>query len=61
MWTEQFAQIALVGPNARQVLERLSGMDVSKDALKFMEWTDGLLGGFDVRIFSNFILRGIKF
>ena len=49
--TEQFAQIALVGPNARQVLERLSGMDVSKDALKFMEWTDGLLGGFDVRIF----------
>ena len=31
--TEQFAQIAVVGPNARKVLEKLGGMDVSKDAL----------------------------
>lgn len=49
--TEQFAQIAVVGPNARQALERLGGMDVSKDALGFMEWADGTLGGFDARVY----------
>ena len=27
--TEQYAQIAVVGPNARKVLEKLGGMDVS--------------------------------
>ena len=49
--TEQFAQIAVVGPNARKVLEKLGGMDVSKDALGFMEWADGTIGGFDARVF----------
>ncbi|MEM7491196.1 MAG: glycine cleavage T C-terminal barrel domain-containing protein, partial [Pseudomonadota bacterium] len=49
--TEQFAQIAVVGPKARTVLEGLGGMDVSAEALPFMAWTDGTLGGFDVRIF----------
>ncbi len=49
--TEQFAQIAVVGPKARVLLERLGGMDVSADALPFMEWRDGQLGGFDVRAF----------
>ncbi|WP_204114709.1 sarcosine oxidase subunit alpha family protein [Shimia biformata] len=49
--TEQFAQIAVVGPNARKVLEKLGGMDVSKDALAFMEWKDGQLGGFDCRAY----------
>ncbi len=49
--TEQYAQIAVVGPNARAALERLGGMDVSKDALGFMEWADGTLGGFNVRIY----------
>ncbi|KIN64113.1 Sarcosine oxidase, alpha subunit family protein [Sulfitobacter noctilucicola] len=49
--TEQYAQIAVVGPNARQALERLGGMDVSKEALGFMEWTDGELGGFKVRVY----------
>lgn len=49
--TEQYAQIAVVGPKARKVLEKLGGMDLSKDALKFMEWTQGKLGGFDARIF----------
>jgi len=49
--TEQFAQIAVVGPNARRVLERLGGMDVSADALLFMGWADGQLGGFEVRVF----------
>ncbi|MEL6619718.1 MAG: sarcosine oxidase subunit alpha family protein [Pseudomonadota bacterium] len=49
--TEQYAQVAVVGPNARTALERLGGMDVSRDALGFMEWADGTLGGFDVRVY----------
>ncbi len=49
--TEQFAQIAVVGPNARKVLEKLGGMDVSAEALPFMEWRDGQIGGFDCRAY----------
>ena len=49
--TEQFAQIAIVGPNARRLLEKLGGMDVSAEALPFMGWADGNLGGFPVRVF----------
>ncbi|MEP1521916.1 sarcosine oxidase subunit alpha family protein [Ascidiaceihabitans sp.] len=49
--TEQYAQVAVVGPNARKALEALGGMDVSADALGFMEWKDGTLGGFDVRAY----------
>ena len=49
--TEQYAQIAVVGPNAGKVLEKLGGMDVSPEALGFMEWTDGTIGGFDARVF----------
>ena len=49
--TEQYAQIAVVGPNARKVLESLGGMDVSRDALGFMEWADGELSGIPVRVY----------
>jgi sarcosine oxidase subunit alpha len=49
--TEQLAQVAVVGPNARKVLEKLGGMDVSKDALPFMQWRDGTLGDFKVRVY----------
>ena len=49
--TEQYAQVAVVGPNARKALEALGGMDVSAGALGFMEWADGRLGGFDVRVY----------
>ena len=49
--TEQYAQVAVVGPNARAALEALGGMDVSRDALGFMEWADGTLGGFDARVY----------
>ncbi|MEM1374136.1 MAG: sarcosine oxidase subunit alpha family protein [Pseudomonadota bacterium] len=49
--TEQYAQIAVVGPKARAVLEKLGGMDVSADALPFMGWSDGDLGGFSVRAY----------
>ncbi len=49
--TEQYAQVAIVGPNARKMLEKIGGMDVSKEALPFMSWADGVLGGFPVRIY----------
>ncbi|MDK3072814.1 sarcosine oxidase subunit alpha family protein [Sedimentitalea sp. JM2-8] len=49
--TEQFAQVAVVGPNARKVLEKLGGMDVSAKTLPFMGWADGRIGGFDCRVY----------
>ncbi len=49
--TEQFAQIVVAGPKARDVLESVGGMDVSRAALPFMHWADGRLGGLPVRIF----------
>jgi len=49
--TEQYAQVAVVGPNARKCLDKLGGMDLSKNALGFMEWADGTLGGFKVRVY----------
>jgi sarcosine oxidase, subunit alpha len=49
--TEQYAQVAVVGPNARKLLQVLGGMDVSKEALPFMQWADGTLGGFPVRAY----------
>ena len=49
--TEQYGQIAVVGPNARKVLEKLGGMDVSKEALPFMAWADGHLTGIPVRAY----------
>ncbi len=50
--TEQFAQVAIVGPRARAVLEKLGGdIDLSREALPFMQWREGKLGGFDARVF----------
>ena len=49
--TEQYAQVAVVGPNARKLLEKLGGMDVSKETLPFMQWADGTLGGFPCRVY----------
>jgi len=49
--TEEYAQIAVVGPNARKLLEKMGGMDVSREALPFMEWRDGILGGFRARVY----------
>ncbi|SMX22419.1 sarcosine oxidase subunit alpha family protein [Boseongicola aestuarii] len=49
--TEQYAQVAVVGPNARKVLEKLGGMDVSKEALPFMQWAEGAIGQFSARVF----------
>lgn len=49
--TEQYAQIGVVGPKARDVLIKLGGMDLSKDALPFMQWAEGALGQFSARVF----------
>ena len=49
--TEQYAQIGVVGPNARKLLEKIGGVDVSREALGFMEWKDGNLGKYEARIF----------
>lgn len=49
--TEQYAQVAVVGPNARKLLQVLGGMDVSRETLPFMHWADGTLAGFPVRVY----------
>ncbi|MBZ4022849.1 sarcosine oxidase subunit alpha [Rhodobacter sp. TJ_12] len=49
--TEQYAQIAVVGPKARKLLEKLGGMDVSKEGMPFMTFKDGELAGFPVRVY----------
>ncbi|QQA41268.1 sarcosine oxidase subunit alpha family protein [Pelagovum pacificum] len=49
--TEQFAQIGVVGPKSRALLEKLGGMDLSAEAMKFMDWADGEIAGFPVRVF----------
>jgi len=49
--TEQFSQIAVVGPKARKVLEALGGLDASRDALPFMGFVEGELAGIKARVF----------
>ncbi|MEL7396971.1 MAG: sarcosine oxidase subunit alpha family protein [Pseudomonadota bacterium] len=49
--TEQFAQIAVVGPNARKTLEKLTEDDVSADALPFMAFKDITLAGISARAY----------
>ena len=49
--TEQWAQIAVAGPNARTLLERLGGMDIGSNDLSFMGWSEGTLAGIPARIF----------
>ncbi len=48
--TEQFAQVAVVGPKARDLLTKLGGVDVSKDALSFMGMCAGEMAGVPARI-----------
>lgn len=49
--TEQYAQVAIAGPKARKLLEKLGGMDLSKEALPFMTFKEGTLGGFPARVY----------
>jgi sarcosine oxidase subunit alpha len=48
--TEQSAQIAVIGPKSRETLQALGGMDLSAEALAFMGFADGALGGIPVRV-----------
>ncbi len=49
--TEQYAQIGVVGPNARKTLEKLSDDDLSAEALSFMGWADITLAGMKARAY----------
>ncbi|NHQ73377.1 sarcosine oxidase subunit alpha family protein [Roseovarius gahaiensis] len=50
--TEQFAQVGVVGPKSRKVLQKLTDDDISNDALTFMGWTEiTLKGGLPARVF----------
>ena len=49
--TEQWAQFAVAGPDARKVLQKLGGdIDLSHDAFPAMTMREGGLGGYRVRI-----------
>ncbi len=49
--TEQYAQIGVVGPNARQVLAGAgTSADLSREALPFMHWVSGTVAGHPARI-----------
>lgn len=50
--TEQYAQIGVVGPKSRKVLEKLTDDDIGGDALSFMGWKEiTLTGGIPARVF----------
>ncbi len=49
--TEQYAQIAVVGPNARKTLEKLTSDDISAEALPFMSYADITLAGIPARAY----------
>ena len=50
--TEQFAQIAVAGPKARELLQRLPGsIDLSQQALPFMTWAAGEIAGVPARVY----------
>lgn len=49
--TEQYAQIAVVGPKAREILQGLADFDLSAQALPFMSLADGNLAGVPARVF----------
>ena len=49
--TEQYAQIAVVGPQARNVLAELTEDDISAETLPFMGWADITLDGIPARAY----------
>ncbi len=48
--TEQWATIALAGPHSRDVLARLTDIDLDNDAFGFMAWRDGAVAGREARV-----------
>jgi sarcosine oxidase subunit alpha len=49
--TEQYAQVGVAGPNSRKVIEKLTGDDISADALTFMGWKEITVAGIPARVF----------
>jgi sarcosine oxidase subunit alpha len=50
--TDQWAQMAIAGPNARKVLERcVDGLDLAGDKLPFMAVAEARIAGCGVRVF----------
>jgi sarcosine oxidase subunit alpha len=50
--TDQWAQVAVAGPNAREVIEAAgTDIDLSADALPFMAYVDGTIAGCPVRLY----------
>ncbi|MGR3322377.1 MAG: sarcosine oxidase subunit alpha family protein [Pseudooceanicola sp.] len=49
--TEQYAQIAVVGPKAREVIEKLGAEGMDSQTFPFMAWNDRELGGVKARIY----------
>jgi sarcosine oxidase subunit alpha len=50
--TEQWAQFAVAGPKARDVLQRLvPSFDISNEAFPHMSFVEGELGGYPVRVY----------
>lgn len=49
--TEEYAQLAIVGPRAREVLEALGGMEVGREAFPFMSWREGILADVPARVY----------
>jgi len=50
--TDQWAQVAVVGPNARKVLKAAgSDIDISSEALSFMGYVEGTIAGCPVRLY----------
>ncbi|MYJ86577.1 MAG: sarcosine oxidase subunit alpha family protein, partial [Rhodobacteraceae bacterium] len=49
--TDQYVQIGVAGPEARNVLDKLGGMDLSEEELPFMSWKKGILGGHEVQVY----------
>ncbi len=49
--TEQYAQVGVAGPNARKVLEKLTGDDISAEALSFMGYKEIAVAGIPARAY----------
>ena len=49
--TEQYAQIAVVGPQARSVLETLGATGIGNDSFPFMTFQDHVLAGIRARVY----------
>jgi sarcosine oxidase subunit alpha len=50
--TDQWAQVAVAGPNARKVLEAAAtDIDISAEALAFMSYAEGTIAGCPVRLY----------